>query len=136
MGVIELLKEMGDKISSALKVTFSNQDIVGEDVIENLELAILTTPGVDNKEGSELIKTLRDVEKRNKKERKNKSGKDRASSSKGKGGKGISRANMQDETMKTIKDGVTTNGKYDESSVQTKDVTENEEKSQREHEGH
>lgn len=140
MGIIELFKEIGNRIKSAATVTFSNQDLVGEDAIENLELAILTTSGVDNKEGSELIKALRDVEKKNKERKKpehSKSifGKKRANGGKGKGGKAVSRVNMQDATIKSIKDGVTTNGKYDKSAVNGK-VVKSEGKIQIEHEGH
>ncbi len=137
MGIIELFKEIGNRIKSVAKVTFSNQDLVGEDIIENLELAILTTSGVDNKEGSELIKALRDVEREERKKTdKSKSvfGKNKTKSGKGKSGTSISRAAMQDTTMQGIKEGVTTRGKYDKGAVQDK-VVRNDEKIQREHDG-
>lgn len=141
MGIIELLKKIGNKIKIVATVTFSNQDFVGEDAIENLELAILTTSEVDNRDGSELIKVLRDVEKRNKgikkdsEQRKTLFGKRRANGGKGKGGKAVSRVNMQDATIKSIKDGVKTTGQYKKDAVQVKEV-KSDEHAHTEYEGH
>ena len=126
MGFIELFKVIGNRIKNAMEVTFSNQDFVGEDVVENLEIAVLTTSEVDNKEGSELIQKLREVEKRNKKGKSAETSKKfelckkRSTGGKGKGGKGMANIAMQDATIKSIKDGVTTSGKYDKTATQTK----------------